>query len=243
MDSHKLHEHIFGTYISLRYGIAALAFLYPILLYAVGRFVYGIELENTLSHYYFSLAADDPTMRIFPMRAWFVGLLFSIGVLLYLYKGFTVKENIALNIAGLSAVIVALVPMDYECWPNCGSINLHGVSAVILFLSIAYVSLVCTKSTLTYLNDKQLEASFLKKYRMLGALLVASPVVALIITFFTQDMEKYVFFVELAGIWAFALYWLLKSQEMSISNAERIVLMGKHNANIRAKRGMESRNL
>ena len=232
MGSHKLHKHIFGTYISLRYGIAALAFLYPVLLYAIGRFVYGIDLENTLSHYYFSLAKDDPTMRAFPMRAWFVGLLFSIGVLLYLYKGFTVKENIALNIAGVSAITVALVPMDYECWPNCGSINLHGVSAFMLFLSIAYVSLVCTKGTLIYLNDKPLEASFLKKYRMLGALLVASPVVALIITFFIHDMQKYVFFVEAVGIWAFSLFWLLKSQEMSISNAERIALMGKHHADV-----------
>ena len=228
MDSKKLHNHIFSTYLTLRYGVAGITFAFPILLYAIGQFVYGINLENSMSLYYFSIAPDDLSLKGFPMRAWFVGILFSIGVSLYLYKGFTDKENIALNIAGLAAIGVAVFPMKYECGQSCPMVNLHGVSAVLLFITTAYVSLKCTKDTLHYLNDKKLEASYLRKYKFIGSLMLASPVIALVISFFMQDLRKYLFFVEAAGIWAFSLYWWVKSREMAHSEAERMILRHHH---------------
>lgn len=44
------------------------------------------------------------------MRNVFVGLLFSTAAVLYLYKGFSEKENIALNVASIFLLVVALVP-------------------------------------------------------------------------------------------------------------------------------------
>jgi len=156
MNHNELQKHIFSTYITLRYGVALIAFGFPVLLYLIGRFYYGINLEDSMSHYYYSLAPQDLTMREFPMRVWFVGLLFAIGVFLYLYKGFSVKENIALNIAGISALGVALFPMDIQCSVDCSSFSLHGASAIVLFLAIGFVCLKCTKETLQYLNDPKL---------------------------------------------------------------------------------------
>jgi hypothetical protein len=224
MNRDELQEHVFSTYVTLRFGVAAVALAFPVLLYVVGRFVHGIDLENSMSNYYFSLAPDDLSKRGFPMRAWFAGLLFAIGVFLYLYKGFSDKENIALNFAGLFALGVALFPMNWECSSHCSKVNPHATFAVLLFLCIAFVSLTCAKDTLHLLNNPPLEASFLRKYRLLGALMIASPLVAMVITFLLQDLKKYVFFVEAAGVWAFALYWWVKSQELSLSGAEKKAL-------------------
>lgn len=224
MKRNELQNHVFATYLTLRYGMAALAVAFPVILYVFGRVIYGIELENSMSHYYFALAPDDPSKRAFPMRVWFVGLLFAIGVFLYLYKGFSVKENLALNFAGLFAVGVAVFPMNWGCGNACSPVNMHGTCAVSLFLCIAFVSLWCAKDTLHLLENEELAASYRKQYRWLGVLMIASPLIALLITFLMQDFKKYTFFIEAAGVWAFAFYWWKKSEELSRSSAEKRAL-------------------
>ena len=64
------------------------------------------------------------------MRDWFVGLLFVEGIFLYLYKGFGRAGNLALNIAGVLAIGVALIPEAAgHSW-----ITAHGFCAIGLFL-------------------------------------------------------------------------------------------------------------
>ncbi len=237
-DEYALSEHIFSTYITLRYGMAVLALLFPVLLWAVGEAVYDIELQSSMSHYYY--AAWPPPGAIveaYPMRVWFVGFLFAIGAFLYLYKGFTQRENIALNLAGLFAAGVALFPMDIECMDHCGW-SLHGACAVLLFVCLAFVSIVCAPATLRYLPDVRAlpptaqgpydqpvrtgtRAWFLRRYRILGAVMIASPAIALLLTFVFADNSRYTFFAEATGVWAFGLYWWVKSMEMKLSGAEK----------------------
>ncbi len=57
------------------------------------------------------------------MRSWFVGILFVLGIFLYLYKGFSTLENCLLNIAGLSALGVALFPTGWNCGDSCNAIR------------------------------------------------------------------------------------------------------------------------
>jgi hypothetical protein len=49
--------------------------------------------------------------------------------------------------------------------------------------------------------------------------MAASPIVAVILTF-TLSKSSLIFFVELAAIWVFATYWLVKSLEIRDTNAE-----------------------
>ena len=56
------------------------------------------------------------------MRIWSVGILFVVAAFLYLYKGFTPFENYALNVAGVCALGVALVPMPWNR-PQCSNVN------------------------------------------------------------------------------------------------------------------------
>ena len=62
------------------------------------------RLAGSMSEYYWAAAGD-----VVPARNVFVGGLFAVSACLWLYKGFSPRENVALNLAGLFAVGVALV--------------------------------------------------------------------------------------------------------------------------------------
>jgi hypothetical protein len=225
----SLHDHVFGTYITLRRGMAIMAAAFPLLLWIVGRLLYGIDLQGSMSAYYF--AVSTPGSDAFPMRTWFVGLLFAIGGFLYLYKGFTDRENFALNLAGVFAVMVAVFPMDRDGAAGAerslaSQLSIHGASALLLFACLAYVAIACAGKTLRLLPPahKGKEQAFRRAYRIIGWSMVAAPVAAFIITLISGDRTRYVFWVEALGIWAFSAYWFVKSYEMSLSRAEEVVL-------------------
>ena len=167
------------------------------------------------------------------MRVWFVGILFAIGVFLFLYKGFTNRENIALNFAGIFALGVAIFPMNHPLnadvtSSSSGSFSLHGFCAVSLFLCIAFVSVFCARATLKETRlDPSLRASYRRKYYILAVLMIVSPVIALALALLFRQFHKYTFYIETAGVWAFAAFWLTKSRELSRSGAEKEAVEGK----------------
>ena len=220
MKSGELQNHVFATYVSLRLGMAVIAIVFPLLLWAGGA-MQGVVLQDSMSAYYHAVFADKS------MRNWFVGLLFALGILLHLYKGFSKQENIALNLAGFFAVGVALIPMEWGCGDVCKKITLHGICAISLFLCIAYVCIFRASDTLRLLKNKVLQARYRRIYTLIGVGMVLSPLIAVLMTVIFRQFESYTFFAEAAGIWIFASYWLVKSYELSSTNAERRVLRGK----------------
>ena len=50
MHKNELRDHIYGTYVSLRYGLAAIGAALPLLLYVIGK-VHGVGLQSSLSGY------------------------------------------------------------------------------------------------------------------------------------------------------------------------------------------------
>jgi hypothetical protein len=197
LELQHLHKHMVKTYFVLRRGLAYIAIVFPLLLWWGGAVV-GIELKGSMSAYYHS-----------PMRNFFVGLLFAVGLCLYLYKGFSPRENIILNLAGVFAVGVALFPTG-ESW-------LHEACALLLFACMAYVSLFTHGDTVKYILDEKRAALYRRTYRFLAfAMFVCPAIAAVLIGQLAWDTEHkgFVFAVELGGIWAFAAYWLVKSREI-----------------------------
>lgn len=107
------------------------------------------------------------------MRNWFVGVLFGIGVFLYLYRGFSTTENYTLNIAGGLALGIALNPMDL--WERSRPGTIHGFCAVSFFLAIAFVALFCARDTLHLIGDKKRRRRYSRLYLGLGSLMIILP--------------------------------------------------------------------
>lgn len=230
MNSDELQIHVFSTYINLRYGVALLSFIFPLWLWFGGLY-FGLEHQDSMSAYYHK-ACNDQSMRDF-----FVGFLFAIGGIMYLYKGYSQEENIALNLAGLCALGVALFPMTWNYKNLCekvlietpkeGLFSLHGIFAVSLFLCIAFVCIRCNKETLELMQDKKIKAKFNRKYIVYGVFMIVSPVLAWLFTVILQDLSSFTFYAEMFGIWIFAAYWWTKSREIAITNAEQMALKGE----------------
>ncbi|HEU0177431.1 MAG TPA: hypothetical protein VFV58_24475 [Blastocatellia bacterium] len=216
MKPEQLQKHITGTYISLRYGLIAIAVAFPLILWLGGHLRQGLPLQGSLSAYYHS-----------SMRDVFVGALFGISACLYFYKGYSALENIALNLAGIFAVGVAVFPMEWKFDNACATFTwgkAHGVCAFLSFACIAVVCWFCASDTLSEMEDKNRIKKYKIIYKSLGVLMVLSPAIAIFLTTVLQydrPDKSIVFFVELVAMYVFAAYWLVKSREIKATNAEQ----------------------
>jgi hypothetical protein len=226
-----LQRHIMRTYFALRGGLIALALILPVGLPLLGS-VEGIPYQHSLSAYYHAHGARGDSLRDL-----FVGLLFAVAALLYLYKGYSRWEDRLLNAAAAFAVGVALVPMEWpEALPYQLSVDeavvrtasMHGSLAVAFFLCIAAVCLFCSGKTLGGITDVQKRLRYRHLYRVLGAIMVTAPLAAYVGSWFVSSAHK-VIFVESAGVLAFGAYWFVKTIELKQSNAEQNALAGNLN--------------
>lgn len=202
-----LYEHISATYRQLRIGLAVVAIALPILLW-IGT---G-QPRPSLSDYYHAGGW---------MRDLFVGSLSVVGVFLVLYKGYSTAEDVALDLAGVAAVAVALVPTDRREVPGIRvepelSGLVHLIAAVSFFLLIAYVCVFRSGDTLA-LMDEERRRGFRRGYRLLGAAMLAAPAAAWGVRYLPgATAYPYVFFAEFAGVLVFAAFWMVKSREIGI---------------------------
>ncbi len=211
-DPESLRDHMTQTYVNLRVGIGVIGAVLPLLLWIGGKLSGVSGLLQSMSHYYYS-----------DMRDIFVGALVFAGVGLYLYKGFSTKENWALNLGGFLAVGVAMFPTAEGSHSTIIS-KIHGVCAVGTFLCIAYVSIFRSTDTLSLLHDEKLIARFRRTYRTLGIGMIISPLIAVVLNF---GGNSFTFYVEAAAVEIFAAYWMVKSYELSRTKAEKLALAGE----------------
>jgi hypothetical protein len=221
-----LRKNILSTYYLLRMGIVVIAAALPTAL-LIYTFVYhgGLE-QGSISAFY---GAYDGAMR-----NWFVGSLCAIGAFLILYKGFSFKEDMALNIAGTAAILIAITPC--ECWTDATLPKswLHTIFAIAFFASMAFVCFTCALETIDLLPQED-RRRLRRAYFWIGLALVASPGISLVLDTFLAEIQHalqtsrgsgFVFAFEAIGVWVFAFYWYTKTQEYEISSAENEALKG-----------------
>ena len=229
MTQAELQKHIYKAYVFLRLGLFLLALGFPFLLWGIGS-LNGIHLQDSMSEYYFAFAPTTSELRVFPVRVVFVGVLFVLGFFLILYRGFSRTENWMLNIAGVCAFLVALFPMptpDY-C-TNCGNNPysfVHYWAAVVLLTCIAFVAWACTEQTLGELDDDRWRRFFRTCYYVIAIIMIITPVILRAMTWEVAQ-TKWTYIVETVGTVMFAIYWGLKSWELSKSEAEWNAMKGK----------------
>lgn len=239
-ESSELLKHFSKTYLALRGGLIILAFSMPLVLYFVGKFLHGLDLQPSMSAYFW--AADESQCATFPMRTYFVGYLFAVGVGLIAYKGLTERENTLLNLAGFSAFIVALFPerivpeeagadprlaaLFENCpavkdWAEIPSWPIHYIAAVVLFVLLAIVAWTCAKKSLGYLPAGEDPKKFEKLYKIIAIGMVLFPAIGLAVSYLMNATYSMVFFIEAAGVVTFGAYWTVKTWELSLSKLEK----------------------
>lgn len=215
----QLQLHVTSTYASLRTGIGVIGIALPVALWLGGRIGDGEPLRSSISAYYYSPTMGDV----------FVGALVTVGVFLYLYKGFGQAEDWSLNLAGLFAVGVALVPTGPPDAPD-RAFTWHGAFAVSFFVCIAYVCIFRASDTLSLIRDTSKARALERVYRLLGAGMIAAPLGAFLLGRLIRGEggpNIAIFLVEATGVWVFGTYWLIKSRELARTDAARLALEGK----------------
>lgn len=198
---------ISASYFRLRRGMALIAFALPVALWLGGG---PGQLEGSISAYYHH--ADGR------MRDVLVGALWALGTFLYFYKGYSRSEDLALDGAGLAAVLVAVAPMDWPAGvPASQTGRLHAAAAIGFFLLVAYVCVFRSGDTLKLLRDEAQAAMFRATYRLLGMLMVALPLIVWTAHALSPGREDspVLFLVEAAGVYVFAAFWWVKSREIA----------------------------
>ena len=233
-DATQLLNGQLGTYHSLRVLLAVIGFALPIVVTVAG-WVQCHPNEGffggSLSAYYHRLSPFE----LLSARDLFAGGLIAAAAILYSYKGFSTKENVALNLAAIFAVAVALLPTSHgaaaidvkaaqaSCIAFMGTAYkdadirpiFHATSAVLFFLCLAYVSIRRSRDTLRLLDERKRDI-YNRIYVLTGALMIASPIAALFASLLLTGSHRiFILSVEAIGVWAFSAYWWVKTREIS----------------------------
>lgn len=242
----RLDTHILRTYSVMRWFMSGFGFLLPLLLVLGGVWSWWwlaepLAVQNSLSAYYHagSCTAHDGVYRDL-----FVGLLTAISFLLIVYSGFGALENWLLNIAGIFLLGVAFFPTG---WPEpqmvCQGIpafeaskllglpiSVHLASAVAFFIAIAAVNYFTALDTVRLIKnvaEKHLWTRIFQVARFLMLISIGSVLLLWLVTGTRVIGDRLTLWIEWAGMWAFALYWLLKSIEIRRSQIDIDVVNDK----------------
>jgi tellurite resistance protein TehA-like permease len=86
--------------------------------------------------------------------------------------------------------------------------------------------LVHCDSTLKYLENRRQRERYRRAYHVIGWFMAVFPITGVVLASGLQVQQDRVYWMEAAGIWAFAAYWLFKTFELRASQAEVKAVQG-----------------
>lgn len=247
-----LDAHILRSYSVLRWYMVGLGLILPLLLVFGGLNSWWwlsepLAVQNSLSAYYHAGSSCEASNGVY--RDLFVGILTAIAACCVIYSGFGKLENWLLNIAGLCLAGVAFFPTD---WPEpqilgtCQAkpefvdyipsqllnlpISIHFIAAILFFITIMAVNICTAMNTVEIIEDTDKKAFWTAVFsvaRYLMPIAIGSVLLLRLATGTSLIGNRLVLWIEWAGIWAFALYWLLKSIEILRTKVDIDVANGK----------------
>jgi hypothetical protein len=215
------------SYLSVRRAVGVTGLLLPLLLWPGAWLVFGVPVQDNMSAYYHT-----------PARDVFVGALFTMGVFLYCYRGHDWVENWSANVGSVSALGLALFPLDAgkdpleaQSWVG----YLHMAFGAALFLTLAFYSLVHFPSyhlpdwrwtrwlrersqaaSAEELEPHELERNLI--YWASGLVILTSMAAMGAYLVMPAWLKAYfnayhfLFWMEWIALWAFAMAWLTKGR-------------------------------
>lgn len=213
-----------------------------------------LAVQDSLSAYYH--AVPECTVLGGVYRDLFVGFLAAISACLIIYSGFGKLENWLLNLSGFFLLGVAFFPTAWptqQLSESCVTepfeasqllglpVSIHAASAVLFFISITAVNLFTAMDVVEFheekaerIQDEQQKRQLLKKvsfwkciYRVAKFLMPISIGSVLLLRLLGVIDQRFILWIEWFGIWAFSIYWVLKSIEILRSDVDIDILKGK----------------
>ncbi|MGC4003112.1 MAG: hypothetical protein QM811_08240 [Pirellulales bacterium] len=202
-------QRLVVSYHTLRRAIGLSGFFLPVAL-GLGGLAIGVPIQDNMSGYYHT-----------PLRDVFVGTLFAIGVFLLCYRGYDWIENWTANIGCVSALLLALCPLD----PGSDPLEqrslvgyLHTIAGGVFFSTLAFYSLYHFPRSSR--DDAEREPHPWERnaiYRGSGIIILTAMLTmgAYLVLFPPRWKEiandwNFLFFMESLATWAFAAAWLTK---------------------------------
>ena len=200
------------SYLGVRRAVGAVGLLLPITLGPVGWLLLGIEIQDNMSSYYHTALRDV-----------FVGAMCAIGVFLFCYRGYDWIEELTGKLGCVSALGVALFPLDAHSDPlHQRSLlgYLHTVSGGAFFSTLAFYSLYHFPSSRGRNREfapHEAHRNFI--YRTSGVVILLSMIamggyLLLLPTRWKRPFNDYnfLFWMEWVVVWSFAAAWLTKGR-------------------------------
>ena len=196
------------SYLRLRKAVGVIGIALPFVL-AIGKsLLEGSGIEGSVSSYYHTV-----------MRDVFVGSVCAIAVFLMSYRGYERKDNIASNLASVSALGIALFPTtrDFNPTPIATTIGyLHFFFAACFFLLMAYFSLVLFRKTDPTRPPTRQKLQRNRVYTLCGYTILVCIALIAVLAFVESDALvkriRPIFWLESAAIVAFCVSWLTKGE-------------------------------
>ena len=203
------------SYLTLRKTVGILGIALPFIL-IIGSMMFGDckEVQKSISAYYHT-----------GMRDVFVGIICTIALFLFAYKGYDRKDTIASSLASVFALCVAFFPTSVSgpftsCitgpFDNGTTPAIHFGSAGLLFIILSYFSLcLFTRKKDPVTRRKLIRNKF---YKVFGFGMLVCLVLIGLYYFYLEDqlisLQKYdpIFWLETLTMWFFGASWLIKGE-------------------------------
>ncbi|EKU98952.1 hypothetical protein Lepto7375DRAFT_8289 [Leptolyngbya sp. PCC 7375] len=247
-----LDTHILRSYSVLRWCMSGFGLILPLLLVIGGLrswwwLAAPLPVQNSLSAYYHAGSSCTALEGVY--RDLFVGILAAIAACCVIYSGFGKLENWLLNIAGVCLAGVAFFPTDWPepqvlatCQARPGFVDyvpsellglpmsIHVIAAIAFFIAIMVVNIYTAMDTVKIIEDEKKRAFWTAVFSIARFLMPISIGLVLLLRLATGTSiigDRLVLWIEWAGIWAFSLYWLLKSIEILSSKVDIDMVNGR----------------
>ncbi len=188
------------SYLALRNTVGWIGILLPFVLMSGSHFIFGEEVPLfDISMYYYS-----------GMRDVFVGAMCAVGLFLFFYRGYDMLDNLAGDVAGFCAILIAWFPTS-KVGPQDLAGQIHFVAAGIFFAVLALFSLFLFTRTGDAPTPRKIQRNLI--YITCGIVLTMASLGIFIYFLFLQDRfpdTRFVFWAETVALIAFGISWLTK---------------------------------
>lgn len=196
------------SYLGLRKTIGYIGIALPFVLVFGKIILESSGILSSISDYYYSV-----------MRDVFVGSLCAIAIFLMSYRGYERRDDIAGNLACVSAIGVALFPTN----PAVGATQqaviigmVHLFFAVCFFLLLAFFALVLFRQTDQNKQPTRRKLQRNRIYFLCGCVIVACIALIVLLNFlpynpWIQQLNP-IFWFESLAVLAFGISWFVKGE-------------------------------